>query len=110
MAYTVIWYGRKGMVDKVTFDAEKTAKDHAISISQTRGAAMRSGVIGGSVDRVPMTEGRHHSSRGDLYAWSVPVLRFTAHGISNRDSSSASSRAGITLLSETEAEGGAFRL
>ncbi|MER9330581.1 hypothetical protein [Mesorhizobium sp. M0488] len=36
MAYTVIWYGRQGIVDKVTFDTEKTAKDHAISMFQTR--------------------------------------------------------------------------
>ncbi|TGS69011.1 hypothetical protein EN844_09030 [Mesorhizobium sp. M3A.F.Ca.ET.201.01.1.1] len=36
MAYTVIWYGRKGIIDKVTFDAEKTAKDHAIAMFQTR--------------------------------------------------------------------------
>lgn len=36
MAFTVIWYGRQGIVDKETFDAEKTAKDHAISMFQTR--------------------------------------------------------------------------
>lgn len=36
MAYTVIWYGRHGIVDKVTFDAEKTARDHAIAMFQTR--------------------------------------------------------------------------
>ncbi|WP_095779647.1 hypothetical protein [Mesorhizobium sp. WSM3868] len=36
MAYTVIWYGRKGIIDKVIFDAEKTARDHAISMFQTR--------------------------------------------------------------------------
>ena len=26
MAYTVIWYGRQGIVDKMAFDAEKAAK------------------------------------------------------------------------------------
>ncbi|WP_095202002.1 hypothetical protein [Mesorhizobium carmichaelinearum] len=36
MAYTVIWYGRQGIIDKVTFDAEKAAKDHAISMFPTR--------------------------------------------------------------------------
>ncbi|MBZ9669049.1 hypothetical protein [Mesorhizobium sp. ES1-3] len=36
MAYTVIWYGRKGIIDKVTFDAEKVAKDHAMAMFQTR--------------------------------------------------------------------------
>lgn len=35
MAFTVIWYGRQGIVDKEMFDAEKTAKDHAISMFQT---------------------------------------------------------------------------
>jgi hypothetical protein len=36
MAYTVIWYGRQGIVDKATFDAEKSAKDHAIAMFPTR--------------------------------------------------------------------------
>ncbi|ESY89131.1 MULTISPECIES: hypothetical protein [unclassified Mesorhizobium] len=36
MAFTVIWYGRQGIIDKVIFDAEKVAKDHAISMFQTR--------------------------------------------------------------------------
>ena len=36
MAYTVIWYGRQGIVEKVTFDAEKDAKDHAIAMFPTR--------------------------------------------------------------------------
>lgn len=36
MAFTVIWYGRQGIVDKEMFDAEKSAKDHAISMFQTR--------------------------------------------------------------------------
>jgi hypothetical protein len=35
-AYTVIWYGRQGIVDKATFDAEKSAKDHAIAVFPTR--------------------------------------------------------------------------
>ncbi|MER9580998.1 hypothetical protein [Mesorhizobium sp. M0276] len=36
MAFTVIWYGRQGIIDKVIFDAEKAAKDHATSMFQTR--------------------------------------------------------------------------
>ncbi|GEM_PF-2836257 len=36
MPYTVIWYGRQGLIDKMTFDAERTAKDHATSMFATR--------------------------------------------------------------------------
>ncbi|MBZ9846157.1 hypothetical protein [Mesorhizobium sp. CA5] len=36
MAYTVMWYGVRGIIDKVTFDAEKMAKDHAITMFPTR--------------------------------------------------------------------------
>ncbi|TGQ66043.1 MAG: hypothetical protein E5V49_01220 [Mesorhizobium sp.] len=36
MAYTVIWYDRRGVTDKTVFDAEKAAKDHAISMFPTR--------------------------------------------------------------------------
>ena len=36
MAFTVVWYGRQGVIDKVTFDAEKVAKNHAIAMFQTR--------------------------------------------------------------------------
>ena len=36
MHYTVIWYGRQGLIDKMTFDAEKTAKDQATSMFATR--------------------------------------------------------------------------
>lgn len=36
MAFTVIWYGRQGIVDKEMFDAEKTAKAHAIAMFPTR--------------------------------------------------------------------------
>ncbi|RVA23879.1 hypothetical protein EN935_27170 [Mesorhizobium sp. M7D.F.Ca.US.004.03.1.1] len=36
MAFTVIWYGTQGIVDKEMFDAEKAARDHAISMFQTR--------------------------------------------------------------------------
>lgn len=36
MAFTVIWYGRNGVIDKVKFDAEKSAKDHAVAMFQTR--------------------------------------------------------------------------
>jgi hypothetical protein len=31
MAFTVIWYGRQGIVAKAPFDAEKAAKDHAVA-------------------------------------------------------------------------------
>ncbi|MBZ9991144.1 hypothetical protein LB572_29015 [Mesorhizobium sp. BH1-1-5] len=36
MAFTVIWYGRNGIIDKVTFDAEKSAKEHVVAMFQTR--------------------------------------------------------------------------
>ncbi|MDG4898840.1 hypothetical protein P9272_35765 [Mesorhizobium sp. WSM4976] len=36
MPYTVIWYGRQGLIDKISFDAEKTAKDHATSMFAIR--------------------------------------------------------------------------
>ena len=36
MAYTVIWYGRQGIVDKASFDAERAAKDHAIATFEAR--------------------------------------------------------------------------
>ncbi|PBB67406.1 hypothetical protein CK228_16425 [Mesorhizobium sp. WSM4312] len=36
MAFTVIWYGRQGIIDQETFDTEKVAKDHAIAMFQTR--------------------------------------------------------------------------
>ncbi|MEP6567109.1 MAG: hypothetical protein ABJB10_18405 [Mesorhizobium sp.] len=31
MAYTLIWYGKQGIVEKVTFEAEKAARDHALA-------------------------------------------------------------------------------
>ena len=31
MTFTVIWYGKQGIVAKTPFDAEKSAKDHAAS-------------------------------------------------------------------------------
>ena len=36
MAFTVIWYGKQGIVAKTPFDAEKPAKDHAIEMFPTR--------------------------------------------------------------------------
>ena len=36
MAFTVIWYGIHGVVDQGIFPAEKTAKDHAISMFKAR--------------------------------------------------------------------------
>ena len=29
MVYTVIWYGKQGVVEKTPFDAERDARDHA---------------------------------------------------------------------------------
>lgn len=29
--YTVIWYGKQGIVEKTPFDAEKAARDHALA-------------------------------------------------------------------------------
>jgi hypothetical protein len=31
MPYTVIWYGRQGIIERMSFDAEKDAKEHAIA-------------------------------------------------------------------------------
>jgi hypothetical protein len=31
MPYTVIWYGRQGIIERVSFEAEKDAKEHAIA-------------------------------------------------------------------------------
>ena len=36
MAYTVIWYGKEGIVEKTPFDAEKVAKDDAIEMFAAR--------------------------------------------------------------------------
>jgi hypothetical protein len=36
MAYTVIWYGREGIIEKASFDAEKAAKDHAVEMFPAR--------------------------------------------------------------------------
>jgi hypothetical protein len=36
MAFTVIWYGKQGIVAKTPFDAEKSAKDHAIETFPAR--------------------------------------------------------------------------
>lgn len=31
MAYTLIWYGRQGIVEQIPFDAEKAARDQALA-------------------------------------------------------------------------------
>lgn len=31
MAYSVIWYGKKGVFEKTSFDAEKAALDHVLA-------------------------------------------------------------------------------
>ncbi|OBQ75913.1 hypothetical protein EFV37_10695 [Mesorhizobium loti] len=36
MAYTVIWYGKQGIVEKVPFDAEKAARHHALATFPAR--------------------------------------------------------------------------
>lgn len=36
MAFTVIWYGRQGVVEKTPFDAEKAARDHALATFPAR--------------------------------------------------------------------------
>ena len=41
MAYTVIWYGKKGIVEKTPFDTEKAGKDHALSTFPDR----KSGIV-----------------------------------------------------------------
>ncbi|BCG96752.1 hypothetical protein [Mesorhizobium sp. 131-2-1] len=36
MSYTVIWYGKQGIVEKTPFDAEKAARDHALATFAAR--------------------------------------------------------------------------
>src|SRR5262245_9950250 len=36
MAFTVFWYGKKGLLDKTRFDDERTAKSHAIDTFAAR--------------------------------------------------------------------------
>ena len=36
MAFTVIWYGKAGIVAKTPFDAQKAARDHALEAFATR--------------------------------------------------------------------------
>jgi len=36
MAFTVIWYGKMGMVEKTSFDAERAARDHALATFASR--------------------------------------------------------------------------
>lgn len=38
MAFTVIWYGKAGIVAKTPFDAEKAARDHAMTTFDARKA------------------------------------------------------------------------
>jgi len=35
-AYTVIWYGRQGIVEKTPFEAEKVARDHGLATFPSR--------------------------------------------------------------------------
>ena len=41
MAYTVIWYGKRGIVEKTPFDTEKAARDHALATFPDR----KSGIV-----------------------------------------------------------------
>jgi hypothetical protein len=43
VAYTVIWYGKQGIVEKVPFDAEKAARDHALATFPARKEVYRGG-------------------------------------------------------------------
>jgi hypothetical protein len=36
LAYTVIWYGKQGIVERLPFDAEKAARDHALETFPVR--------------------------------------------------------------------------
>ena len=36
MAYTVIWYGRQGILEKTPFEAEKAARDCALATYPSR--------------------------------------------------------------------------
>ena len=36
MAFKVIWYGKQGVVEKISFDAEKAARDHALATFPAR--------------------------------------------------------------------------
>jgi hypothetical protein len=36
VAYTVIWYGKHGIVEKVPFDTERAARDHALATFPAR--------------------------------------------------------------------------
>jgi len=36
VAYTVIWYGRQGILEKTLFEAERAARDHALATYPSR--------------------------------------------------------------------------
>jgi hypothetical protein len=36
VVYTLIWYGKQGIVEKTPFDAEKAARDHALATFPAR--------------------------------------------------------------------------
>jgi hypothetical protein len=36
VAYTVIWYGKQGVIEKTPFDAEKAARDHVFATFPAR--------------------------------------------------------------------------
>ena len=39
VAYTVIWYGRQGILEKTLFEAERAARDHALATYPSRKGA-----------------------------------------------------------------------
>lgn len=41
MTYTVIWYGKQGIVEKTPFDAENAAREYALSTFPDR----KSGIV-----------------------------------------------------------------
>ncbi|MBB6411942.1 hypothetical protein [Mesorhizobium sangaii] len=41
MAYTVIWYGKRGIAEMTPFDTEKAARDHALATFADR----KSGIV-----------------------------------------------------------------
>ncbi|RWC49317.1 hypothetical protein [Mesorhizobium sp.] len=47
MAYTVIWYGKQGILEKTPFDAEKVARDHLLETFGDR--KLRDGVVSAEV-------------------------------------------------------------
>jgi len=41
VTFTVVWYGKQGIVEKAPFDTEKAARDHALATFRDR----KSGIV-----------------------------------------------------------------